>query len=244
MYNKLLIISDNLNICERVQAILKDKDPEVTFATSPFSNIYEFENSLGCMVCQYDLRDKITVEEIVKKFDLVISAHCKQLFPDILVKGVKCINVHPGYNPLNRGWYPQVFAIINNEVIGATIHEIDTELDNGPIIARKLVEKSISDTSLSLYQKVVNAEIELFEEYIGLIIGGTYPVIQPETKGKLYLKKDFNNLCKIDMDSEGTFLQFYNHLRALSHGEFKNAYFIDPVSKKKIFLSLNVEEAE
>ena len=70
---------------------------------------------------------------------LIISLHCKQLFPKGLISTVKCINVHPGLNPHNRGWYPQVFSIINKRPLGATIHEIDEELDHGDVIAQKEV---------------------------------------------------------------------------------------------------------
>src|SRR5687768_5901648 len=96
-----------------------------------------------------DLADKFTFlkpihlksefQEIIKAYDLVISLHCKQLFPAELVKAVRCINIHPGYNPYNRGWFPQVFSIINKLPAGATIHEIDEEIDHGKIIAQQQV---------------------------------------------------------------------------------------------------------
>ena len=50
-------------------------------------------------------------EKIISDFDLVLSLHFKQLFPQKLADNVKCINIHPGYNPFNRGWFPQVFRL-------------------------------------------------------------------------------------------------------------------------------------
>ena len=47
------------------------------------------------------------VSNITKNYNLVMSIHCKQLFPTELVNNVRCVNVHPGLNPYNRGWFPQ-----------------------------------------------------------------------------------------------------------------------------------------
>lgn len=62
-----------------------------------------------------------------------------------------------------------------------------------------------------------------------------------ETDYSTYSKSDFNELLELNMKKEGTFLYFYNHLRALSHGEYKNAYFIDPKSGKKIYIKLDID---
>ena len=71
------------------------------------------------------------------------------------------LQLHPGYNPYNRGWYPQVFAILNNTVIGATLHEIDDLLDHGDIIDQEYVPITDYDTSLSVYEKVQSVEIKI-----------------------------------------------------------------------------------
>jgi methionyl-tRNA formyltransferase len=102
------------------------------------------------------LKNKKT--EIIDSFDLVIFVHCFQLFPKTMVNAVRCVNIHPGYNPINRGWYPQVFAIVNDLPIGATIHEMDEKLDNGPIIVRELVEKYARDTSLTIFLMILKTQ--------------------------------------------------------------------------------------
>ena len=140
---RLLIISDNVSICSRINEILESKNNIViTFATSPFSNLGSFEKVLDKKVFTYDLRISENLEIIIESYDLVISIHCKQLFPKKMIDNVRCFNVHPGYNPINRGWYPQVFAIINDLEVGATIHEITEDLDGGAIIARRFVKKN------------------------------------------------------------------------------------------------------
>jgi methionyl-tRNA formyltransferase len=179
--------------------------------------------------------------ELIGVYDLVFSLHCKQLFPDELVKKIRCINVHPGYNPYNRGWFPQVFSILNKMKAGATIHEIDEQLDHGPIIARKEVVIEAWDTSLTAYNKVQQAEIELLEENIENIIAGNYKTFKPEEEGNVNLKKDFAALCKLDLKETVTIAEAIDKLRALTHGEYKNAWFEHPVTGQKIYVSIQLE---
>ncbi|MCF8461077.1 MAG: dTDP-4-amino-4,6-dideoxyglucose formyltransferase [Flavobacteriales bacterium] len=178
--------------------------------------------------------------EICQNFDLVISLHCKQLFPVKMVQNVRCINVHPGLNPFNRGWFPQVFSIINGLPLGATIHEIDELLDHGNIIAQEQVELLAWDTSKTVYHRVLDAEIRLLQQHLRSIIDNTY-VSQPASQeGNVNLKKDYNALCEIDLSENLTFSDAIDRLRALTHAPYQNAFFIDPKTGKKVFVSMTL----
>lgn len=243
MYKNILVISDNLYLTGKFIEIIKDKKFDnctFTFSISPFSNKENFL-SLCSEIKIFDLKNTEDIICIKEGYDLVFSIHCKQIFPIELISYVKCINIHPGYNPINRGWYPQVFSIINKTPIGATIHEIDEYLDHGAIIARELVSKSNSDTSESLYNKIVEKEVELLEDNLEKIISNDYLVIKPEVEGNLYLKKDFTNLLELNLNEEILAGDFIDRLRALTHGNFNNAYFIDRDSGNKVFVSINLK---
>lgn len=241
MYNNILIVSDNISQCQKLVPIL-EKYPNKTFefATSPFSDIASFRTHLDKSVAVLDMKNVKDVNFIIDSFDLVISMHCKQIFPKNLIDHVKCINVHPGYNPINRGWYPQVFAIINNLPVGATIHEIDEHLDHGAIIARAIVEKRANDTSLSLYERITEMEIILLDRYFEQILNNTYETVMPEGEGNLFLKKDFNKLCKIELNEKLTWREAIDRLRALSHGDFRNAFYIDADTGRKVFVNISL----
>jgi methionyl-tRNA formyltransferase len=239
---KVLVVIDNIFQYEKIKKIILRKNLQDTFdfrhsiVKSSIWNHEDFQNKQDSII---DV--KKSINEIIQKYSLVISIHCFQFFPKELVNQIRCINIHPGYNPINRGWYPQVFAIVNKLPIGATIHEMDDKLDNGPIIARKFVENYLWDTSYSIYKRVLDAEIELLEENFDSIISSTYKLIQPENSGNMFKKVDFENLCKFDLNEFGTFSSFYDKLRALSHGDYKNGYFIDELTKKKIYVKLEIE---
>lgn len=248
MYKDALVISDNLSLCKGFLEIIGRKGITscfFTFSISPFSNKEDFK-ILNTDIKVFDLKDQKHVDFIKSNYDLIFSIHCKQIFPFDLVNHLKCINVHPGFNPINRGWYPQVFSIINKTPIGATIHEIDEKLDHGFIIDRERVHKTSFDTSETLYNKIVEKELELLENNIENIISNNYKTIKPEREGDLFLKRDFNELLGLNLDEHISVGDLIDRLRALTHGDFKNAYFIDPDTGKKIFVSikLNPEEDE
>lgn len=247
MFYNILVISDNAFLCRKLESIVMEKinaEQKIAFSISPFSKVEVFGNFISSEILVLDLKKEENIEYIIENYDLVLSIHCKQFFPEKLVNNVKCINIHPGYNPINRGWYPQVFSIYHDIPIGATIHEIDTELDHGPIIDREFVEKKVYDTSGELYDKILEKEIELFSRNAENILNNTYTTFLPENEGNAFLKKDFNDLCKIDLQEETTAGKFINKLRALSHKDFKNAYFIDPENGKKVFISLQIQPYE
>jgi methionyl-tRNA formyltransferase len=240
--NKVLVVIDNIFQYEKIKKIVLSKNLQDFFdfrhsiVKSAIWDHIDFQNKKDSII---DVNN--CIEYIVKNYYLVLSVHCFQFFPKELVTRVKCINVHPGYNPINRGWYPQVFSIIYNLPIGATIHEMDEKLDNGPIIDRKFVEKYLWDTSITIYNRVLDAEIELFEKNFDAIISNSYDKIIPENRGNMFRKSDFMKLCEIDLEQVGTFKSFYDKLRALSHGEYKNAYFIDDETQKKVFIKIDIE---
>lgn len=240
MVKKVLVVSDNQYILKSFDSVAKKNtvNIDIQYAISPSSDLQEFTGLGEVIVISF--KSEQSVSEIIANYDLVISAHCKQLFPAVLVNSVRCINIHPGYNPINRGWYPQVFAIINKAPIGATIHEMDEELDNGAIIAREIVPQYSWDTSLTLYNRVVKKELELLEKHFVEIINGNYITVAPEEKGKLYLKRDFNKMLHLDLEQKVTVEELINKLRALTHGIYKNAYFIDKQTGKKVFVSLQL----
>lgn len=238
----ILLLSDN----EYLLSEFRKLDAQGLFAPHIITYGYSYYNA-GLANRQTELglvpvNVKKDYGQILESYDLLVSLHCKQLFPQKLVEGMRCINIHPGLNPHNRGWFPQVFSIINGKPAGATIHEIDAELDHGAIIAQQEVQLYTWDTSLSAYNRILQAELELIKQHFKNIIEGEYTVMVAE-EGNLNLKKDFDALCNLDISQHGTLEEHINLLRALTHGTYKNAYFIDK-DGNKVYVNIVLEPAE
>lgn len=239
-FRKVLIFSDNALLCSKFVKLCGELQLDLDY--------FEFASSPNSKLDVGDLPPQKSIEEIsmkkdwkglVDRFDLIISIHCKQIFPSALLQEVKCINVHPGFNPFNRGWYPQVFSILNKKPAGATIHEIDDQLDHGNIIAQKQLKIKSSDTSGSAYNKILDLEITLLRNHLIPIMENNYQTIKPENEGNLNYKSDFNALLELDLSKTQTIGETIDLLRALTHEKYKNAYFIDAETGEKVYVSIN-----
>jgi methionyl-tRNA formyltransferase len=247
---RILVLSDNGPLVQRLADVLADCEAtsgpagavrlsEWDFAATAASDIAIRQGERVINAAR--LRVNEHVAELQARYRLIISAHCKQLFPAALVESVRCVNIHPGLNPHNRGLYPQVFSILNGLPCGATIHEMDAALDHGPIIARQEVPIHAWDTSLSVYERVLATEVALFRAHIEAIISGVYEKRLPESEGNVNLKRDFEALRQLRLDEATTFGGALDRLRALSHGAMKNAYFIDPQTGRRVFVRVELE---
>lgn len=233
----IMIFTDNEVLYNAFSNIVKekslDKQHKFVYACSPSNELFY----------KYPEVQKINVsssgDDLIEQFNLIISCHSKQIFPKKVVNSIRCINIHPGFNPYNRGWFPQVFSIINNKPLGATIHEMDEFIDHGNIIIQKGIELFSWDTSLTAYNRVIAIEIKLLNEYINILIEGTYQSIPMVKEGNYNSKQDYDKLCKIDLDKMASYKDTINHLRALSHGELNNAYFLDE-DNNKIYIKINL----
>ena len=181
-----------------------------------------------------------TVDQIIQIYDMVFSVHCKQIFPKALVEGIDCYNFHPGLNPFNRGWYPQVFSILNGYPAGATIHKMDSQVDHGDIVAQREVEVFPQDTSLEVYNRVIEMEKTLLTEHLGAILSGNFSVFKPSNEGNYNGIANYRELCKLDLSRSDTLENHINLLRALTHGDFQNAKFTK--DGETYWVRLNIEK--
>jgi len=241
---KFLVLSDNEVMVRSVEDILNNinHEPNTTFefGCSPNSSIMGIEVN-GTPLQVVDV--KTGSDEILESgYSFILSAHSKQIFPKELVEGVTCINIHPGLNPYNRGMFPHVFSLINGLPAGATLHIMDQEIDHGDIIDQEEVVVHKSDTSETLYSRVLDAEKLILKRTMGKLILGNYTLIKPNKEGNVNRMKDFENIREIDLDTKGTFEEHIDLLRALSHGDRRNAFFVDPSTGKRVWVKIVLED--
>jgi len=75
------------------------------------------------------------------------------------------INIHGSLLPFGRGPHPHIWAWINGEPHGVTIHKMSSEIDKGPIVAQRKVELEPWENSInSTMYALVDAATELFRE--------------------------------------------------------------------------------
>ena len=235
---KVFIVTDNKWWLKKSKQLFKKAGIETAIYCSPSSNKL-FEKELRQKIIS-TLNIKLNIDYLIENYTLGFSIHCKQIFPSKLVKNIRCINIHPGLNPFNRGWYPQVFSILNKKPAGATIHLMDAEIDHGDILAQAEVEIKEWDTSKTVYDRVLRLELFLFIENFNKIINKSINQKTPEFEGNYNSIQDFENLKLIDLDQTLTMREAIDFFRAMTHDPYKNAFFISK-ENKRVFVTINLE---
>ena len=239
---KILVVSENVGLCNFLKQTHEDMNlsSKCSFDFRYTSYNVNPHSMIKIGAHEINVKDAKTVEWIIHNYDIVFSMHCKQIFPPSLVSRVACFNFHPGYNPYNRGWYPQAFSLLNGLPSGATIHKMDERIDHGGIVAQKEVIVSPKDTSLEVYNNIIEAEKDLIEEHLVSIIDDTFTLTPPFEEGNYNGIKDYKELCKLNLNAVGTLESHINLLRALSHGDFRNAYY--EKDGRKYYLKISISD--
>jgi dTDP-4-amino-4,6-dideoxyglucose formyltransferase len=235
---KIFFLTDNKPWFNYLNSWSRHRKEEIHLYCSP-GGVDLFSEEIGAgHISPLDLKSNI--DDFKATFDIGFSCHCKQIFPKDLVESIQCFNFHPGFNPHNRGWFPQVFSIINGLPVGATLHKMDVEIDHGPIISQKLVSVNSWDTSETIYSQLLEAEFFLFDLWIERLLSGDFEEKKPISQGNYNSKSDFKRLCEIDLNKSVRLGEAIDYLRAMTFEGYDNAFFYDE-DGKKVFVSLNLK---
>ena len=93
------------------------------------------------------------------KPDLLVVASFPKLLPENIISIPKfgTINVHASALPKNRGYHPINWTIIKDESsTGVTVHYLDYGMDNGEILAQKIISTSDKDNVETLRKKLTS----------------------------------------------------------------------------------------
>lgn len=118
----------------------------------------------------------------------------------------RAVNLHLAPLPEYRGCNQFSFALLDDApVFGVTIHQIDTQIDNGDILFEKRFDISPNTWVSDLYQQAVNEGIALFKDTLpDLLHGRLVPVKQQSLLGErttsLHYRKEMQQLKQIDLN--------------------------------------------
>lgn len=151
-----------------------------------------------------------------------------------------CINLHPALLPFNRGSHPNVWSIIDGTPAGATLHYIDAGVDTGDIIAQTQVDVEPVDTGATLYRRLEQASVQLFQSAWPAIRAGNAPrLAQGQAVGTTHRAKDVERIDEIDLEATYKARELIDLIRARTFRPYTGAYFRS--GGKKVFLRLELE---
>jgi len=123
-----------------------------------------------------------------------LSVHYQRIVPEAQIRRYEGLwNLHPGLLPFGRGFYPVFWALYEGTPAGATLHELVTALDAGPIVDRTHVPARAADTGGSLHGRVQAAELALLDRWWPRIVAGRDlpSAPQPEPAPRARAKAEF-----------------------------------------------------
>lgn len=164
--------------------------------------------------------------------DIIYSVQYHQLLKQEHIEKAAqiALNLHMAPLPEYRGSNQFSIAIINEaKEFGTTIHQINTKIDNGPILFQKRFSIPADCWVAELYELTFEASFHLFKETIVDILSGKYklkPQQQLETTygTSLHFKNEINQLKEIDLSWEKDKIEKY--IRATSMPGFEPPYCI------------------
>lgn len=158
-----------------------------------------------------------------ERSEVFMSVMYGHLVSEQFIAGRRCYNFHPGILPQYRGAGAFSWAIINGEKkCGITLHELDVDIDTGPIIAVQSFAVESWDTAGTLYAKGMEAMFSLFTAHFDRLLKGNYEAT-PQDNGKAhtYYRKDLakaQDLTRV--------------VRAFAFDGKPPAYYVDRAGKK------------
>lgn len=132
--------------------------------------------------------------------DFIVSIYFDYILDDRFIElpAKDSINLHPGYLPYNKGFYYYAWAVLDGTSAGVSIHRIVSAVDAGPIISQKRVLIDGTDTGDVIYDKHMDASVELFRTTWPSIESGTYQLFRQRHKGTRKKITETNEAMEID----------------------------------------------
>mgnify|MGYP001419413901 CR=1 FL=1 len=166
-------------------------------------------------------------------FDYILRKPVLDLFPQ------GCLNLHPSYLPFNRGQYPNVWSIVEGTPAGATLHYMDETIDTGDIVAQIETPVSPYDTGETLYRKLEEDAVTLFQKTWPLLRAGTASrTPQPREGGGCHRVRDVEAIDAIDLDATYTARDLINRMRARTFPPHSGVYY--DVNGQRVYVRLQL----
>jgi methionyl-tRNA formyltransferase len=162
--------------------------------------------------------------------------------PEILeIPPEGCINLHPGYLPHTRGYFPNIWSIVDDLPPGATLHYMDENIDTGEIIARSKVQKSFEDDGKTVYRRIEDKAVELFkQEWYKIEQGQVETISNDDEIANSYYNRDFDELREINPYDTYQAKELIDILRALTFPEYNNAYI--EIGNNRYYIEVDIQK--
>lgn len=152
---------------------------------------------------------KLNAESVVSAVtrldpDLVLSLQNNMIFGDSWIKlfqeKLGIINVHYAPLPKYAGYWPEMWAIWNNEKeFGVTLHYVGVGIDTGPIISQRFFPITENENRTTLYKKSSKECFEMLKENLPMLLAAKQAAIEQVSESRSYFPKSLPNEGYLDL---------------------------------------------
>src|SRR3989338_498564 len=180
---------------------------------------------------------KIASQEDIEKLnpDVIFSINYTKIIKKELTEKFRIINAH-SLLPRYRGRNAVSWAIINARKdnywkFGVSLHEMDENLDTGPIIATSYFNIEDDDTAYTLYRKWEKRGFKLIKKMLPQLLSGNYKTFKQKGKSYYYDKDSIRNK---EIDLSWSKDEIYDRIIAYTFPPYEMPYI--KLHNRKIYL--------
>ena len=178
----------------------------------------------------------------LKGVDCILSVHCNVILPPQVIDAVPHpLNLHPGYLPYGRGYWPTYWAVADESPAGCTLHRMAPLVDRGEIVAQKRVPLLPTDTGETLTRRVVEAEAVLLRQAWPRVRSGRYSIFRAKGAGTYHDRAEGLSARRLSGGETMSARRLVNLIRAFTDARFDGASV--RLGGREVFLRLALHEA-
>lgn len=164
----------------------------------------------------------ITLDDAYRDADIFVSLEFDRIVKPEKFKKSKLYNIHFSDLPKYKGMYTSVWPILNGEKrAGVTLHEIDSGIDTGPVVAQKLFDLEPSFRARDLYRNYLNNSFKLFLENIDGIIKNKCASVKQHWYDSSYYSKGTINFSSVEINLNATAHDILKQVYAFTFREYQ-----------------------
>ena len=197
------------------------KDRLIVCANRTDSGASSWQPSLVRFACEFGVEVE-TLEHVQKIEDLVfISLEFDRLISTEAFRTNRLYNIHFSALPAYKGMYTSALPILHGaSESGVTLHEIDSGIDTGAIIAQTRFDLPEDWTARDLYFAYMRHGSALFRDTIDQLVAFDMPYAAPQqAKGSTYFAKTSIDYSNLSINLRDTAEGIIRQLRAFSFRE-------------------------
>lgn len=240
---RLVLLADGVVGIEIARYLMMNYQEDlVLIVTTEINDIHREAELNGIPVCLFD-NEKNVSDRLKNGCDLGLLAWWPKILKQPLLELPRLgfVNTHPSLLPYNRGKHYNFWALVEQAPFGVTIHQVDSGIDTGDIVAQAAIAYDWSDTGESLYRKAQAAMVDLFVNTYSILRSEQWvPKTQAAGKGSFHSASELEPASQIDLNSCYKARDLLNLLRARTFNGYPGCWFEEAGERYEI--SINIKK--